>query len=43
MPSEQRRYGLLLPHFGEHASRETVITFAKAAERYGYTFASPVP
>ena len=36
MPGEQRRYGLLLPHFGEQASRETLITFAKTAERYGF-------
>ncbi len=36
MPGEQRRYGLLLPHFGAHASRETLLEFAQAAERYGF-------
>ena len=36
MPGEQRRYGLLLPHFGAHASRETLLKFAQAAERYGF-------
>lgn len=36
MPGEQRRYGLLLPHFGEHASRETLLKFAQTAERYGF-------
>lgn len=30
------RYGLLLPHFGEHASRENVITGAQLAEKVGF-------
>jgi alkanesulfonate monooxygenase SsuD/methylene tetrahydromethanopterin reductase-like flavin-dependent oxidoreductase (luciferase family) len=34
--AEPRRYGLLLPHFGEFASRETLIAFALTAERYGF-------
>jgi probable F420-dependent oxidoreductase len=31
-----RRYGLLLPHFGEHAGRERLLRAAQAAERYGF-------
>lgn len=31
-----RRYGLLLPHFGEHASRDKLIRGAQLAERYGF-------
>lgn len=30
------RYGLLLPHFGEHASRKNLLDMALAAERYGF-------
>ena len=30
------RYGLLLPHFGEHASRDNLLETAHAAERYGF-------
>jgi probable F420-dependent oxidoreductase len=30
------RYGLLLPHFGAHASRDSLIRGAQAAERYGF-------
>jgi alkanesulfonate monooxygenase SsuD/methylene tetrahydromethanopterin reductase-like flavin-dependent oxidoreductase (luciferase family) len=36
MPDYTRRYGLLLPHFGEHASRELLIHAAQQAERYGF-------
>jgi alkanesulfonate monooxygenase SsuD/methylene tetrahydromethanopterin reductase-like flavin-dependent oxidoreductase (luciferase family) len=31
-----RQYGLLLPHFGEFASRERLITGSQVAERYGF-------
>jgi alkanesulfonate monooxygenase SsuD/methylene tetrahydromethanopterin reductase-like flavin-dependent oxidoreductase (luciferase family) len=31
-----RRYGLLLPHFGEHASRDRIVGSARTAERYGF-------
>lgn len=31
-----RRYGLLLPHFGEYASRENLLKGAQVAERYGF-------
>jgi probable F420-dependent oxidoreductase len=31
-----RRYGLLLPHFGDQASRDKLIRGAQAAERYGF-------
>lgn len=31
-----RRYGLLLPHFGEQASRRNLLDMAQAAERYGF-------
>src|SRR5215471_16876492 len=30
------RYGLLLPHFGEHASRKNLLEMAYAAERHGF-------
>ena len=30
------RYGLLLPHFGEHASRRNLLEMAGAAERYEF-------
>ena len=36
MAEARRRYGLLLPHFGEHASRENLIEGARRAERYGF-------
>src|SRR5438876_6119281 len=36
MAQTMRRYGLLLPHFGEHASREHLIRGAQRAERYGF-------
>ena len=36
MGDSTRRYGLLLPHFGEHASRANLIEGAQAAERYGF-------
>ena len=36
MADTTRRYGLLLPHFGEHASRDLLIRGAQAAERYGF-------
>src|SRR6478736_8692792 len=36
MPDTTRRYGLLLPHFGEQASRDRLIRGAQAAERYGF-------
>lgn len=36
MPDTTRRYGLLLPHFGEFASRDRLIRGAQAAERYGF-------
>lgn len=31
-----QRYGVLLPHFGENASREHIVESAKVAERYGF-------
>jgi probable F420-dependent oxidoreductase len=31
-----KQYGLLLPHFGEHASREKLLRGAQLAERYGF-------
>jgi probable F420-dependent oxidoreductase len=31
-----RRYGLLLPHFGDQASRKNLIEMAQTAERYGF-------
>ncbi len=36
MADTTRRYGLLLPHFGEHASRRTLLTISKRAEEYGF-------
>jgi probable F420-dependent oxidoreductase len=36
MADTTRRYGLLLPHFGEHTSRDKLIRGARAAERYGF-------
>lgn len=36
MPSAPRRFGLLLPHFGAHASRENLIEGARLAERLGF-------
>lgn len=36
MGSAQHRYGLLLPHFGQSASRERLIKGAQAAEKYGF-------
>src|ERR671939_83237 len=36
MPDTIRRYGLLLPHFGEHASRRNLLEMAQTAERYGF-------
>src|ERR687884_1200878 len=36
MADTTRRYGLLLPHFGEHASRDYLIRGAQTAERYGF-------
>ena len=35
-PDHTRRYGLLLPHFGENASRDTIIKMSKGAEAYGF-------
>ena len=36
MADTTRRYGLLLPHFGDQASRDKLIRGAQAAERYGF-------
>ncbi len=36
MPSTGTRFGLLLPHFGEHARWTTVLGAARHAERYGF-------
>ena len=36
MSDKPRRYGLLLPHFGEHASLENIAEGAKLAERLGF-------
>jgi probable F420-dependent oxidoreductase len=36
MADTTRRYGLLLPHFGEHASRDKLIRAARTAESYGF-------
>ena len=36
MGDATRRYGLLLPHFGEHASREQLLEGARLAERLGF-------
>lgn len=34
--NRKRQYGLLLPHFGEWASRDRLIRGAQTAERYGF-------
>ena len=31
-----KRYGVLLPHFGEHASPRRIVEAARAIERYGF-------
>ncbi|MBI2756057.1 MAG: TIGR03619 family F420-dependent LLM class oxidoreductase [Chloroflexi bacterium] len=36
MPDHTRRYGLLLPHFGEHASRKNLLAMSRKAEEYGF-------
>jgi alkanesulfonate monooxygenase SsuD/methylene tetrahydromethanopterin reductase-like flavin-dependent oxidoreductase (luciferase family) len=36
MSARARKYGLLLPHFGEFASRKNLIEGAQKAERYGF-------
>jgi alkanesulfonate monooxygenase SsuD/methylene tetrahydromethanopterin reductase-like flavin-dependent oxidoreductase (luciferase family) len=36
MPDNTLRYGLLLPHFGEFASRDNLIRGAQTAEKYGF-------
>ena len=36
MADTTRRYGLLLPHFGDQASRAKLLRGAQAAERYGF-------
>jgi probable F420-dependent oxidoreductase len=36
MGDRTRRYGLLLPHFGEHASRDQLLSGARLAERLGF-------
>jgi probable F420-dependent oxidoreductase len=36
MADTTRRYGLLLPHFGDQASRDKLLRGARAAERYGF-------
>lgn len=36
MSARTRKYGLLLPHFGEFASRKNLIEGAQKAERYGF-------
>src|SRR6266540_2712 len=36
MAETGRQYGLLLPHFGEHASRQNLIRGAQRIERYGF-------
>ncbi len=36
MAQKQQRYGVLLPHFGENATRENIVESAKIAERYGF-------
>jgi alkanesulfonate monooxygenase SsuD/methylene tetrahydromethanopterin reductase-like flavin-dependent oxidoreductase (luciferase family) len=36
MADRVNRYGLLLPHFGEHASRENLLEGARTAEAYGF-------
>ncbi len=34
--NEPRRYGVLLPHFGAHASRENLVNGARRIEAYGF-------
>ena len=36
MPDSTRRYGLLLPHFGDQAGRDSLLRSARDAERYGF-------
>lgn len=36
MPGHPFEYGLLLPHFGRHASRERLLQAARQAEAYGF-------
>jgi len=36
MTDTTHRYGLLLPHFGEHGSRRNLLDMALMAERYGF-------
>ena len=36
MPGASRRYGLLLPHFGEQATRPRLMRAIQQAERYGF-------
>lgn len=36
MSGTTHRYGILMPHFGEYASRERIIESARTAERYGF-------
>jgi probable F420-dependent oxidoreductase len=36
MADKTRRYGLLMPHFGEHANRENLIKGAQMAEKLGF-------
>jgi probable F420-dependent oxidoreductase len=36
MAETGKEYGLLLPHFGERASRDNLLRGARAAERYGF-------
>lgn len=36
MADTTRRYGLLMPHFGEHANRENLIKGAQMAEKLGF-------
>lgn len=35
-PAKKKQYGLLLPHFGDQASREKLIRGAQLAEQYGF-------
>jgi len=36
LADKTRRYGLLMPHFGEHATRENLIKGAQLAEKLGF-------
>ncbi len=36
MPNERYRYGLLLPHFGSNASRDSLVGSAERIEAYGF-------